>query len=365
MDLELVKQKGLAAVYTADFQRIAFLTGYDNKALKRSYYQGLKEEVKDEIARSNESGTLELLIQSASRINKWLYWWCMKKAGKVSSIIWPEMKKGSKTFDKKPYYGPMPMEIDATRKQSSGRKSQEKAVKGNCYNCGKPGHYLKQCRLPRKPRSDANGKPGLSARKIAAITKDHQRETSHNAMSWTVCYDDQYPIHLSDKEGSGWFPKETWIRPLGEIVSDCVSEEFGIIEEWETGTARICSIRQDMAYNEEFYQSPDKDLGDYGNDSEGEGEGLPPTGDPTAAEFEDEASACFTLDMDSGEELYSLATGRLQDLCRQWARDYPGLRIIRGSEIFHRLATDLTNLLHLLLKEWENKLDRISSMYLL
>ena len=53
------------------------------------------------------------------------------------------MKRGSKTFDKKPYYGPMPMEIDATRKQLLGKQLQKKAVKGNCYNYGKPGHYSK------------------------------------------------------------------------------------------------------------------------------------------------------------------------------------------------------------------------------
>ena len=70
-------------------------------------------------------------------------------------------------------------------------------------------------------------------------------------------------------------------------------------------------MEQDMAYNEEFYQSPDKDLVGYGNDSEEEGEEPRPTGDPIATEFEDEANICFILDMDLGEELYTLATGRL------------------------------------------------------
>ena len=38
MDLESVKQKGSAAVYAADFQWIAFLTSFDDKALKQAYY---------------------------------------------------------------------------------------------------------------------------------------------------------------------------------------------------------------------------------------------------------------------------------------------------------------------------------------
>lgn len=31
-------------------------------------------------------------------------------------------------------------------------------------------------------------------------------DPKHAHLSWTVCYDDDCPIHLSDKNGSGWFP---------------------------------------------------------------------------------------------------------------------------------------------------------------
>ena len=120
-----------------------------------------------------------------------------------------------------------------------------------------------------------------------------------------------------------------------------------------------------MVYNEEFYQSPDEDLVDYRNDSKKEIDEPPPTENPVTAKLEDEANVCFTLDIEPGEELYALATGHLQDLCRQWAWDYPGFRTIRGNKIFQCVLTEITKLLHLLLKEWENKLGRISSMYLL
>lgn len=32
------------------------------------------------------------------------------------------------------------------------------------------------------------------------------RDPGHERLSWTVCYDDDCPIHLLDKHGSGWFP---------------------------------------------------------------------------------------------------------------------------------------------------------------
>ena len=104
-------------------------------------------------------------------------------------------------------------------------------------------------------------------------------------------------------------------------------------------------MKQDMAYNKEFYQLPDEDLVDYGNDSEKEVKEPPPTGNPTTAEVENEANACFTMDIELGKELYTLATGRLQDLCRQWAQEYPGFWTIRGGEIFQQLSTDLSRLL--------------------
>lgn len=32
------------------------------------------------------------------------------------------------------------------------------------------------------------------------------RDPGHERLSWTVCYDDDCPVHLSEKSGSGWFP---------------------------------------------------------------------------------------------------------------------------------------------------------------
>lgn len=32
------------------------------------------------------------------------------------------------------------------------------------------------------------------------------RDPAHERLSWTVCYDDDCPVHLSEKNGSGWFP---------------------------------------------------------------------------------------------------------------------------------------------------------------
>ncbi|KAI5851265.1 hypothetical protein DFP73DRAFT_536552 [Morchella snyderi] len=33
------------------------------------------------------------------------------------------------------------------------------------------------------------------------------RDPQHVLMTWTACYDDSCPVHLCDKNGSGWFPQ--------------------------------------------------------------------------------------------------------------------------------------------------------------
>jgi hypothetical protein len=42
-------------------------------------------------------------------------------------------------------------------------------------------------------------------------TEETKRQ--HAAMSWTGCYDDDCLVHLSEKDGSGWFPK----KPRGQL----------------------------------------------------------------------------------------------------------------------------------------------------
>lgn len=50
--IQNLRQRGSAATYTAEFQQHSGKTDWDNTALKAQYYWGLKDHVKDEIARS-------------------------------------------------------------------------------------------------------------------------------------------------------------------------------------------------------------------------------------------------------------------------------------------------------------------------
>ena len=55
--------------------------------------------------------------------------------------------KSGKNNIKKPYYGPIPIEVDAMQKKEPHTNQKSK---GNCYNCGKSGHMIRQYCSPRK-----------------------------------------------------------------------------------------------------------------------------------------------------------------------------------------------------------------------
>ncbi len=51
------------------------------------------------------------------------------------------------------------------------------------------------------------GDPAYRGLKPMEIDSMQQRHNEHTGLCWTACHDDACYIHLSDKEGSGWFPR--------------------------------------------------------------------------------------------------------------------------------------------------------------
>ena len=47
----------------------------------------------------------------------------------------------------------------------------------------------------------------------ASIKKGKEEENSHAGMSWIDCHDDKCLVHMSEKNGSGWFPKQRKQQP--------------------------------------------------------------------------------------------------------------------------------------------------------
>ncbi|KIW79150.1 hypothetical protein Z517_05762 [Fonsecaea pedrosoi CBS 271.37] len=75
--------------------------------------------------------------------------------------------KGQRSNTKKqrqPYYGPMPMDLNQVQKKrgttqgkdtKQGRKPNGLRNQGNYYNYGKPSHYARECKSPKKQANQA------------------------------------------------------------------------------------------------------------------------------------------------------------------------------------------------------------------
>jgi len=72
-----------------------------------------------------------------------------------------------------------------------------------------PPPVVKPERRSQTPESDAQRIARNATPTSPAYTGSPKREVAHASMNWTDCTDDGYQIHLSQKQGSGWYPQFT------------------------------------------------------------------------------------------------------------------------------------------------------------
>ena len=246
--LENLKQRGSAATYTAEFQQHSGRTDWDDTALRWKYYQGLKDAVKDEIARSDRPTTLQGLIELAIKIDNRNYERRLEKSGQKAS--WSNSKKPKRNNN-----WPQPMELDATQKpsQTKDTKKDRQYKERLCFNCNKPGHIARNCQQKREKGKQLNATHSINMvsknefnwnvdsedrEDYQDVTTDlEERElpeiTFKDCEEWlhTTCFKDQIPnvikqvyltITLQKKDipappqDEGWNPIE-WTRQIKEM----------------------------------------------------------------------------------------------------------------------------------------------------
>lgn len=245
-DVQRIYQKGSAARYKAEFQILAAKTSWNDEALAAQFYRGLKDVVKDEIARGDRPSTTDAMYALAIKIDERLYERLLEKKGKF-------VPRGANTKAKRDlpewrndYYGPQKMQLDATqgkpgsKGQKKGQKKSKDKSQVECYGCGKKGHYKNECKarkqsheLQKSGKQEAfratkgKGSEEESPKPATIAATNHWTyedvsevrgaydttgtnttisQDNHGSTSWTACCDDSCAIHMSDKMGSGYFP---------------------------------------------------------------------------------------------------------------------------------------------------------------
>ena len=192
--LQNLKQLGSMTAYNAKFQQHAFIAGWNETALAAAYHAGLRDEIKYAIAIKGKPVLLDDLRTMATDIGNALYEQRMDRKGK------PAVYGVGRTNRSKPEGDPM--ELDAIEDNSGKTRIK-------CYSCGKIGHKKRDCVNKLKTIEALElHKEKKTSGFVDLDELYRQQEDKHGSLSWTACYDDGCQIHLSGKEGSGWFPKQ-------------------------------------------------------------------------------------------------------------------------------------------------------------
>jgi Retrotransposon gag protein/Zinc knuckle len=254
--IRALRQTTSVTEYASKFQQILSRLDWEGNAITSEFYNGLKDSVKDEISRMDRPEDLAEMIETAVRIDNRIYERQMERT-RGRTAFQPRYKANS-SKSKNPYPGLYPREMDLDATQHKGPKKTFKPRKGGlskaqrkermqknlCLYCGKPGHRAKECpnkqqlhatqgapttELPSHPALkndpeewkvvdkiepngtwDANEADPTEPPKLELPPPAHKRtpEQEYACLSWTGCYEDDYLIHKSDKDATGWYPKK-------------------------------------------------------------------------------------------------------------------------------------------------------------
>ena len=178
--LARLKQTKSAAAYTTLFRQDSLRAEINDEGLMQMFYEGLKDEVKDELYKVDRPDELDEYIAMAIRIDDRLYSCKQQRRGKGSGSIMSGQYQANTKKQRRARttaYGTHagPMDVSANQRQPQKKFDKSKVT---CFNCGKKGHYKRDCKSA-KTWSPAPGKETAAVRtaefEVAAAPNSDKR----------------------------------------------------------------------------------------------------------------------------------------------------------------------------------------------
>lgn len=170
-----IKQIRSTAAYAIAFRQVASKLEWDDDVLMEIFYQGLKEEVKDELYKADRPDTLTEYITMAVKIDERQYERRREKAenqrggrGNNYNPYYPKNQDNRKNKNRvNTSYGTRagPMELGAAQRDYS---------KVKCWNCGKMGHFENKC---QSPKTNQKHKPVPEGKNLRSTNHQHPSKT--------------------------------------------------------------------------------------------------------------------------------------------------------------------------------------------
>jgi len=215
-ELLRLRQKSSASKYASDFHQLSSRVTWHDSAFAAVFYTGLKDSVKDELARIDRPEELQPLIELAIKIDNRNYERQMEKGqGRTATFI-PRYQKNvgkpRRTPGHYPPGGSMPMDLSTTQHKRgkfkprkgglSPAQRKERMDKKLCMYCGKPGHYAKEC--PNKQQLHAT--EGAPEERLPS-----QNSSKVSDQPWKLTEEDK----IAPTTSKGWTIKELNTKPDG------------------------------------------------------------------------------------------------------------------------------------------------------
>ena len=202
--LLILKQQKSMTIYAAQFKTLIYKTDWEDSALKAHFYKELSDRVKNAIIIIEESKTLTDTIKLATRINIRQYeQYIDKSINNKTELVKKQLRGDSMKFDV--------------------IETKELRIK-TYYSCEKTEHFKRNCSF-KKTTEVTEHWLKMTEKSLRNTVKDHI------TLNWTVCYNDNCSIHLSNKKESEWYFKKSRQsrrnkRPMMKVESHYMKKSF-------------------------------------------------------------------------------------------------------------------------------------------